>query len=112
MKNFSFALAGIRTAFASESSLRIQLIAAFFVTGLGFYLEISSTEWLILILCIGFVFTAELLNTAIEYLTDLISPGYHQTAGKVKDIGAGAVLISAITSGIIGAIIFIPKIFG
>ena len=112
MKSFFYALAGIKTAFLTESSLRIQLVAAILATCLGFYLEISKTEWLILVLCMGFVFTAELLNTAIEYLTDLISPGFHQTAGKVKDISAGAVLISAITSCVIGAIIFLPKMFG
>ena len=59
-------------------------------------------------LCFGIVLAAEGFNTAIERLVDLVSPGFHPIAGDVKDVAAGAVLICAIVSAIVGAIIFIP----
>jgi len=67
-------------------------------------------EWAILILCCGVVIAAEMFNTAFEALVDMISPEWNSKAGLVKDISAGAVLILAITSVVIGLIIFLPKI--
>ena len=68
-------------------------------------------EWCIILLVIGMVLAAELMNSAIEMLTDLASPAYSKKAGRLKDMAAGAVLITAITAVIVGLIIFIPKIF-
>lgn len=77
---------------------------------LGFILNLSSTEWAILVLTMGLVITTEIINTAIEIDIDLTSPTYHPYARDTKDIAAGAVLISVIVSGIIGLIIFLPKV--
>ena len=74
----------------------------------GFLLEITRIDWMIVILCIGVVIAAELFNTAIEKLVDLVSPQQHPVAGQVKDIAAGAVLVCAATAAIIGLIVFIP----
>ena len=71
-------------------------------------LGITRMEWMIIILCIGVVIAAELFNTAIEKLVDLVSPQQHPVAGQVKDIAAGAVLVCAATAAIIGLIVFIP----
>lgn len=76
----------------------------------GFFFEISKTEWLAIIIVIGFVFSMEIINSAIEQLADFASSDYHETIKKVKDLSAAAVLISALVSVIIGCIIFIPKI--
>lgn len=76
----------------------------------SFLLQISNLEWLIVIFCIGLVLTAEIFNSAIEVLTDIVSPESNPRAGLVKDMAAGAVLIAAITSAIIGLIIFVPKL--
>lgn len=76
----------------------------------SFLLQISTLEWLIVIFCIGLVLTAEIFNSAIEVLTDIVSPESNPRAGLVKDMAAGAVLIAAITSAIIGLIIFVPKL--
>ena len=65
-------------------------------------------EWIAVILCIGMVIGAELFNSAIERIVDLVSPQRHPLAGQIKDIAAGAVLICALTALIIGLIIFIP----
>jgi diacylglycerol kinase (ATP) len=78
------------------------------VTFGGIHFGITSTEWCIVILCFGIVLAAEGFNTAIERLVDLVSPDYHPIAGAVKDIAAGAVLLCAIASAIVGTIIFLP----
>lgn len=77
---------------------------------LGFYFYISSLEWVLLTLAIGFVFVTETLNTAIEIDIDLTSPEYHPFARDTKDVAAAAVLLSVFVAVIIGLIIFLPKI--
>lgn len=78
---------------------------------LGIYFDITRIEWMLLVLVSGFVFTSEAFNTAIEIDIDLTSPEYHPYARDTKDVAAGAVLISALTAGIVGLCIFIPYIF-
>ena len=78
---------------------------------MGFYFEISSTEWLVQCICIGIVMGAEGLNTAIEKLADFIQPEFDEKIGRIKDISAGAVLLVSIISVIVGCIIYFPKVF-
>ena len=84
------------------------MIAAMAVIIAGIVLGITRTEWIMVVMCIGTVIAAELFNTAIEKLVDLVSPERHPVAGRGKDIAAGAVLICAVAAAIIGLIIFIP----
>lgn len=77
---------------------------------LGFILKISNIEWVIIVFTIGLVVTTEALNTAFEIDIDLTSPNYHPYARDTKDVAAGAVLISVFIAGVIGLIIFLPKI--
>ncbi|OGI89782.1 hypothetical protein A2911_00800 [Candidatus Nomurabacteria bacterium RIFCSPLOWO2_01_FULL_40_15] len=77
---------------------------------LGFILKISSVEWVLLVLAIGFVIVTEAINTAIEIDIDLTSPEHHPFARDTKDVAAGAVLLSILVAIIIGVIIFLPKI--
>ncbi|MBR6433364.1 MAG: diacylglycerol kinase family protein [Bacteroides sp.] len=105
---FGYAWKGIRCCIGKEQNLSFHLIAAIIVVIAGFILSITKIEWTIVILCIGVVIAAELFNTAIERLVDLVSPQQHPIAGKVKDIAAGAVLVCAVTAAIIGLIIFVP----
>ena len=79
------------------------------IAGIGF--GISRMEWVAVILCFGMVISAELFNSAVERLTDLAHPDLHPLAGKVKDIAAGAVLVTAIAAAAIGLIIFLPYVF-
>lgn len=88
--------------------MRLHIIAALVVVALGFAFDVTKTEWGLLIGCMGLVITAEIMNTAIETVVNLVSPHYHQLAGKAKDLAAGAVLVAAITAAIIGTIIFLP----
>jgi diacylglycerol kinase len=82
----------------------------FLVIVFGFVFQVTKTEWVLLVLSIGFVLTAEIFNSAIEVLTNLVSPEQNSKAGLTKDMAAGAVLISAITAAIVGLIIFVPKL--
>lgn len=106
MRSFSYALNGLREFFITQTNAWIELIATMVVLFFGFYYHISYEEWLQIILVIGLVFTAEILNTSIEYLTDLVSPNHHPLAGKVKDLASAAVLLACIVALIVGVIIF------
>ena len=110
VKSFVFAFRGIYIAGKSGVNIRIQLFIGLLVVIAGFVFEISKTEWLFATFAMGMVLSAEIFNTAIEKLVDLVSPDYNSEAGKIKDLAAGAVLLAAICAAIIGLIIFIPKI--
>jgi len=109
-QSFVFAYNGIVQTFKNEHNFRIHLAVMFLVIVFGYFLKISTTEWMIVILCFGMVLSAEIFNSSIEYLTDLVSPEQNPKAGLVKDMAAGAVLISAIAAAIAGLIIFVPKL--
>lgn len=108
IKSFGFAWAGIRYAFATQVHFRFHCLAMVLAVGLGFFFGVSRLEWLAIILCIVLVLSAELFNTAIESVVDLVSPAYHQLAKVAKDTAAGAVLVLAIGSAIVGLLIFLP----
>jgi len=95
----------------SEKNMQIHLVVAVLVLIAGWLFNINTTEWLLCLLCFGLVFGAEMVNTAIETLVDLISPQKHELAGKAKDMAAGAVLLCAIFAACIGLIIFVPKVW-
>lgn len=108
--SFKYAISGIRDLFKTEPNVIIHSFAAVFVIAMGFYFGISSTEWCLIVIAITLVFSAEAFNTALEYLTNLVSPDFNKLAGKTKDVAAGAVLFAAIGAAVIGLIIFLPKI--
>lgn len=108
LRSFGYAWKGIRCCVGKEQNLSFHLIATVLVVIAGWQLGITRTEWAILLLCIGIVIAAELFNTAIEKLVDLVSPGRHPLAGQVKDIAAGAVLVCAAAAAMVGLIIFVP----
>jgi diacylglycerol kinase len=110
VKSFGYAVSGITYTAKTQMNFRIHLAAILAVTLTGWYVQLSPGEWTCVILAIGLVLVAELLNTAIELLVDLVSPGFNAQAGKVKDIAAGAVLVAAGIAVIAGAIIFLPKL--
>jgi len=110
VKSFAYAWAGITSCFKSESNFRIHLIAAIAAIIFALLLNLAATEWIAICFCIAFVLTMEMMNTAIEKLCDMVHAEQHPVIKKVKDIAAGAVLLSALCSLIIAAIIFLPKI--
>lgn len=112
IKSFGYAFKGIASLIRKEHNAWIHCTAIVLVTLAGFHFGITPTEWCIVVLCFGLVLAAEGFNTAIERLVDLVSPDFHPIAGDVKDVAAGAVLICAIVSAIVGLIVFIPYLFG
>ena len=112
LRSFHYAWNGLRTCARNEQNLRFHLVAAVVATGAGWAFDISRTEWALVCLCIGLVIGAEVMNTAIERLVDLVSPERQPLAGLVKDIAAGGVLVCAITAAVVGVIIFWPHVAG
>lgn len=107
---FKVAFNGLKIVFAQESSFRYQLFILIAIIILGIFLNLSIVEWAIIAAISATVLTFEIINTAIENIVDVIYPGYHENAKRIKDISAGAVLIAAIGAFIVGLLIFVPKI--
>jgi diacylglycerol kinase len=110
-KSFGYAIKGMFSAAKYQQNLRIHLVAILVVTASGIFLGLSAIEWSLIALCIGMVISAEVMNTAIEELVDLVSPEFNKQAGRVKDLAAGAVLITAIVATVVAIYIFGNKIF-
>lgn len=106
---FKYACIGAWRLLQNEASIQVQLVIALIMTFAGFYFSISTTEWIVQLLCIGLVISIEGLNTAIEEIADFVHPDFHDKIGRIKDIAAGAVFFAAITAVIVGCIIYIPK---
>ena len=110
LRSYRFAWNGISHSTKHENNFRYQIIAGLVVIVAGLYLKLNIRSWLIIILLIGLVLMAELFNTAIERLADIVHPEEHPEIGKVKDVAAGAVLVISVTAFIIGVIIFGPAL--
>lgn len=108
IRSFRPALLGLKSAFTSENNIRFHLLAVIMVVAAGIYFHLPSGAWLWIVAAIGLVLTVEYMNTAIEKLTDIVSPQFDERAGNVKDIAAAAVLIATLTATVIGVIIFFP----
>lgn len=109
-RSFGFAFKGLALAF-KERNFRLHLVSAALVVMAGLYCGVSATEWMLLLICTAAVLSLELMNTALEKLCDLASPGLHPLAGAAKDLAAAAVLVFSIVSAIVAAMIFIPYFF-
>lgn len=106
--SFRYAFKGLKIFFATQHNSWIHLVAALSVIAAGFFFSITKTEWLFVVTAIALVLITEMLNTAIEFLVDLVSPDYNELAGKVKDLAAGAVLFAALMAAVIGILVFGP----
>jgi len=112
INSFKNAFNGMIVSFKQERNMKIHISIMFLVILLGIIFKIKMVEWIICIICFALVIGGELFNTAIEITIDIAMPNFNEKAKKVKDISAGAVLVLAIASAIIGFIIFVPKIIG
>lgn len=105
-KSFLYAVRGLKVCI-SERNMRFHLSAAVLVTAFSLVYGLDRTEFGLLFFAIGLVVALEAINTAVERLTDLVSPGFHPLAGMAKDIAAGAVLVGAATAAVIGCLLFL-----
>lgn len=110
LRSFRYAFNGIRLLITGEPNAWIHCFAAVCVGVGGFWLGLSATEWIVIVLVIGAVLAAEAINSSVEALADRVSPEYDEAIKRTKDLAAGAVLLLAIAAAIIGAIIFLPKL--
>ena len=110
INSFKYAISGIITSFRTERNMKIHILVMILVIIAGIVFKLSLLDWIILVIMFGLVISAELFNTAIETTIDMITKEKNEKAKIAKDVAAGAVLVLAIVSVIVGLIIFIPKI--
>lgn len=108
-KSFVYAFQGIVLVVKSEQNFRFHVLAAVAVLLASFLTSLSKWEWIIIVMLICGMFMIELVNASIERVVDLASPELHPLAKQAKDLAAGACLVYAICTIIVGLIIFIPK---
>ena len=101
---------GIKIAWNEEVNFRFHVAVAGAAIGLSWILNISRTEWAIVFVLIGMVMTAEVFNTALEELCDMLQPVHDPHAGKIKDLAAGAVFLASLSAIFVGLVIFLPKL--
>ena len=110
LRSFRYALRGIAVMLRTQHNAWLHAAATAGVCAAGLTLGLSAGEWCWIVLAIVAVWTAEALNTAFEFLTDVASPSFHPLAEKAKDVAAGAVLISALGAVAIGLLVLGPKL--
>lgn len=110
LTSFRCAFEGLWEALRTQRNLRIHFFIAFVTILAGIVLQLTAIEWALITLTIGGMFVAELFNTVVEATIDLITDRYHPLAKRAKDISAGAVLVAAIVSVIVGLLIFGPRL--
>ena len=108
--SFKYAFQGIWSSFKSERNMKIHVFMMILVILCGLLLNINLGEWITCLILFALVIGAELFNTAIEAVVDMISLEKSPQAKLAKDISAGAVLVFAMASALIGLLIFVPKI--
>ncbi len=111
LRSTNHAWRGLGVVFKTTHNAWVHVFFAALAIFLGFLLEVSSLEWVAIVFVIGLVFIVEIINTALEIDIDLTSPEYHPYAKDIKDVAAGAVAFSVIIAGIVGLLIFGPKLF-
>ncbi len=108
--SFKYAIRGLKVLALAERNFKIELGLAVLAFALAFFFQIESWEWGMIVLAVSLVFLSELLNTAIEKTLDLLHPEKHEKVRDIKDLSAGAVLLTAIFALFVGLIIFLPKL--
>jgi diacylglycerol kinase len=110
IKSFSYAFAGLRVLFREEHNSWIHATAAVLAIAACFLFRISPGEWIAVIIVIGMVFSAEILNSSLERTADFVKAERDDRKRDIKDLGAAAVLVTAISAALVGIMIFLPKI--
>ncbi len=108
IRSFQYAIRGIALMIHSQHNAWLHALATVIVVSIGCLFHIDTGDWCWLVLALMAVWTAEAMNTALEFLADVASPEFHPLVEKAKDVAAGAVLLSAIGSVIIGLLVFMP----
>lgn len=110
LKSFAFAFEGFAYMMRTQHNAWVHLAATVLVAALGFLLHVGAYAWRWLIVALALVWVAEAINTAFEHLCDVVSPDFHHSVKRAKDIAAAAVLVCVIASTLLGAITFAPYV--
>jgi diacylglycerol kinase len=110
LQSFRYAFAGLWQALHTQRNARIHLLATVAVTAMGLWLRLDAVRWAVLVLTISLVFFAEMVNTVVEAIVDLVTPEYHPLAKVAKDVSAGAVLVTAMAAVVVGLLILGPPL--
>ena len=105
IESFSHAIRGIAEFIRLGANAKIQLLAAFAITVTGLLLDFGTYDWIAVVLCIGMVLSAEAMNTAVEQLADALHPERDERIRVVKDVAAGAILITAMVSVVVAILV-------
>lgn len=111
-RSFGFAIQGFVTALKTERNIRVMLAGGILAIALGFICQIDAMSWGVILLGCGAVLSAELINTSIETIVDLVSPEFHPLAGRAKDIAAAAVYVLSIFVALAGIVIYTAALLG
>ena len=110
-KSFLFAMQGFRTAVSTERNIKVMLVVGAFAIVVGLFLQLDLLSWAIILLCCAVVIMAELFNTCVETVVDLVSPEFHPLAGRAKDVAAAAVWFLSALVAVVGLLVFANAIF-
>lgn len=110
LRSFVIGALGLAHAIRAEQNMRLHCVATLGVIVAGFVLALAVWEWIIIVLCIGLVISAECMNTALERLADRVSRETDPLIKQAKDCGSAAVLVLAFTAAVVGGMIFVPKL--
>jgi len=111
VSSFRNALSGLNELLRTQRNARIHLGITLAVIGLAAWLRLSAADWALLAVTAALVWTAELINTALEAVVDLASPGRQPLARLAKDLSAAAVLVAAVGAAVVGALVLAPPLF-
>ena len=111
LRSFGHAFRGLKVLVQTQHNARIHTVATILVVAAGALARISPTDWALIVLALVCVWATEALNTSVEFLIDRLAPELHPVAAIAKDVAAGAVLIAAIGSLFVGALVFGPHVF-
>lgn len=109
--SFKYAFLGLKDLFTTQDNAKIHAVMMLLSLLMGWFFQLSTIEWCFIIFAISSVLAAEAFNTALEHITDLVSPDQHELAGRTKDVAAAGVLLTAMGAAIVGLIIFLPKCY-
>lgn len=109
-KSFGYAFAGLKVLFREEHNSWIHATATILVVAAGFFFRISRIEWIAVLIVIGMVFSAEIINSSLERTADFVKAERDDRKRDIKDLGAAAVLVCAIIAALVGLIVFLPNV--
>lgn len=110
IKSFGYAFAGLKVLFREEHNSWIHAAATILVVAAGIFFHISRVEWVAVLIVIGMVFSSEIINSSLERTADFVKAERDDRKCDIKDLGAAAVLVSAIIAALVGFIVFLPKV--